>query len=58
MPMARVLSLVLLVAVSADPTRVTTPSGTLQGFLNATNGLCAFRGIPYAKPPLGDLRWP
>jgi hypothetical protein len=40
------------------PTYVTTPSGRLRGFLDpAHEGLRAFRGIPYAKPPVGDLRW-
>jgi para-nitrobenzyl esterase len=32
-----------------------TQSGALQGV--ATGSLYAFRGIPYAAPPVGNLRW-
>ena len=50
-----------LAAVSttlSDDAFVTTPSGKLQGFIDAAHGgMRAFRGIPYAKPPVGDLRW-
>ena len=38
-------------------TIVDTPSGKLKGFVDPTRGLRAFRGIPYAQPPTGDLRW-
>lgn len=34
---------------------VTVASGTLQGAV--VNGVEAFKGIPYAAPPLGSLRW-
>ncbi len=34
---------------------VVTNSGKLQGL--SENGLCVFKGIPYATPPVGDLRW-
>ena len=27
------------------------------GSYNATSGINLFRGIPFAQPPLGDLRW-
>jgi para-nitrobenzyl esterase len=38
-----------------DPTIVKTQSGTVQGVI--AGDLIAFRGIPYAAPPVGDLRW-
>ena len=34
---------------------VTTSYGRLQGELE--NGIHSFKGIPFAKPPVGDLRW-
>jgi para-nitrobenzyl esterase len=36
-------------------TLVTIESGTLQGTLN--DGVIAFKGIPFAAPPSGALRW-
>jgi para-nitrobenzyl esterase len=38
-----------------DPTIVATQSGRVQGVIEGN--LIAFRGIPYAAPPTGDLRW-
>jgi para-nitrobenzyl esterase len=32
-----------------------TTSGTLRG--RAEDGLCVFRGVPYAAPPVGAARW-
>jgi para-nitrobenzyl esterase len=34
---------------------VHTTSGRIQG--STGNGTVVFKGIPYAKPPVGDLRW-
>jgi para-nitrobenzyl esterase len=39
----------------ASPTVVATDEGVVQGAVS--NGLRAFRGIPYAAPPVGPLRW-
>ncbi|WP_075737000.1 carboxylesterase/lipase family protein [Streptomyces acidiscabies] len=36
-------------------TKVRTPAGTVRG--SRENGLAVFRGIPYARPPVGDLRF-
>jgi len=35
----------------------TTPLGKLEGTWQAKNGIAVFKGIPFAKPPVGDLRW-
>jgi len=39
----------------ASPTVVATDRGVVRGAI--VNGLRAFRGIPYAAPPVGALRW-
>ena len=46
-----------LPAPKSDPiTRRTTASGEVVGFV-AANGSHVWRGIPYAAPPTGALRW-
>jgi para-nitrobenzyl esterase len=40
---------------SSDPTIVSTQSGQVQGVIQGN--LIAFRDIPYAAPPIGNLRW-
>lgn len=36
---------------------VTTTKGTIEGIKDSESNLSFFFGVPYAKPPLGDLRW-
>jgi para-nitrobenzyl esterase len=39
------------------PPRVTIDTGTLEGVVDSATGILVFRGIPYAAPPVGSLRW-
>ena len=37
--------------------RVKTKNGTVEGAGKSASGVRSFKGIPYAAPPVGDLRW-
>lgn len=51
-----VVSLTLATRVHAsDPPTVPTESGVAEGVIEG--GMRVFRGLRYAAPPLGDLRW-
>ncbi len=42
--------------VSADPIRIST--GLISGATTDADGVVrVYKGIPYAAPPVGDLRW-
>lgn len=45
-----------LVATATADDRVQTKLGTVEG-TTRPNGVRAFLGIPFAEPPVGDLRW-
>lgn len=43
------------VGVAQQPSSVKTEAGLVQG--TSEEGLTVYRGIPFAAPPVGDLRW-
>lgn len=44
------------VAARASGPRVAVPGGVIEG-VTADDGSALFRGVPFAAPPLGPLRW-
>jgi para-nitrobenzyl esterase len=47
----------LLSAATCVPAQVRTTSGMVEGTTSADGKIQIFKGIPYAAPPVGDLRW-
>ncbi|WP_439697504.1 carboxylesterase/lipase family protein [Mucilaginibacter sp. AW1-7] len=43
--------------VIAQTNQVTIENGTLEGVKEAGSPVTIFKGIPFAQPPIGDLRW-
>ncbi|MGH9587073.1 MAG: carboxylesterase/lipase family protein [Acidobacteriaceae bacterium] len=62
--MARTSRLVLALALAAplaayasNPLVIKTNKGKVQGAFTADHQVREFKGIPFAAPPVGDLRW-
>jgi para-nitrobenzyl esterase len=52
------LSLLLTSCSEQDANPVLTiEGGKIQGVETSTKGIIAYKGIPFAAPPVGDLRW-
>jgi para-nitrobenzyl esterase len=53
------VALVAPTALTAAPApdRVVTASGVLEGLGRQASGVRHFRGVPFARPPIGTLRW-
>src|SRR5690348_13244428 len=45
------------IAFAVVPAHVKTDKGTVEGEPSADGSVMAFKGIPYAAPPIGNLRW-
>ncbi|GGG53721.1 carboxylic ester hydrolase [Croceivirga lutea] len=65
--MKNIIKLVLLLVLisfemyaqgnNAFPVQVTTDKGIIEGNYNTHTGIQTYFGIPFAKPPIKDLRW-
>lgn len=54
--LAAQLGLPALAQTSKDAPQVKTANGLVEGTIE-TSGIRSFKGIPFAQPPVGDLRW-
>ncbi|MEY3412454.1 MAG: hypothetical protein RIQ70_1142 [Bacteroidota bacterium] len=52
-----VLSLLISGQLFAQNPIIKTANGSLEGVTNADKSIRIFKGIPFASPPIGDLRW-
>jgi para-nitrobenzyl esterase len=51
------LALAISLPAFSAPDRVKTANGTVEGAGAQPSGVRQFKGVPFAEPPLGSLRW-
>ena len=51
------LTVVTTAAFASNPLKIKTDKGKVEGTLTTDGQVRAFKGIPYAAPPVGNLRW-
>ena len=51
------LATLMVLAASVSNAQIKTATGTVKGAASADGRVRIFKGIPYAAPPVGDLRW-
>jgi para-nitrobenzyl esterase len=52
-----ILLIISVEAIGATPDRVKTANGVVEGTGQQPSGVRIFKGIPFAQPPVSDLRW-
>ena len=55
-----IFSIAILMATSIEALaqeRVKTTNGIVEGTIDKGSGIRSFKAIPFAEPPVGDLRW-
>jgi para-nitrobenzyl esterase len=52
-----VLTVAAATVYAALPTQIQTQSGLVEGATSADGNVRVFEGIPFAAPPVGNLRW-
>ncbi len=50
-------ALLILLSCKEENPVLSIEGGQIQGVETGTEGILIFKGIPYAAPPVGDLRW-
>jgi para-nitrobenzyl esterase len=50
------LSLAFMSCSDSNPV-LTIEGGKVNGIQTVTKGIIAYKGIPFAAPPVGNLRW-